>query len=91
MDFFDAVRERRSIRAFSSAPVETEKTKRILTAANDAPSAGNLQAYLAVNSVNLVPVADAKCAGCFLDRERHLYWTESRNPVQIEFRGTGHQ
>jgi len=45
MDFFDAVRERRSIRAFSSAPVETEKTKRILTAANDAPSAGNLQAY----------------------------------------------
>lgn len=45
MDFFDAVKERRSVRAFSSQPVEPEKTKRILEAANDAPSAGNLQAY----------------------------------------------
>jgi len=45
MDFFDAVKARRSVRAFSSVPVEAEKTKRILEAANDAPSAGNLQAY----------------------------------------------
>ncbi len=45
MDFFDAVKERRSIRAFSPAPVEAEALRKILAAANDAPSAGNLQAY----------------------------------------------
>jgi len=45
MDFFEAVRERHSVRSFSSQPVEPEKTKRILQAADDAPSAGNLQAY----------------------------------------------
>lgn len=45
MDFFDAVKERRSVRAFSSLAVEAEKTNKILHAANNAPSAGNLQAY----------------------------------------------
>jgi hypothetical protein len=60
-------------------------------APNAEPPAGNLQAYLAVNSVNLVPVAGANCSDCFLDHERHLYWTQSENPVQIEFQGMGHQ
>jgi nitroreductase len=45
MDFFELMRGRRSIRAYKTQPVEEEKLKRILVAANGAPSAGNLQAY----------------------------------------------
>jgi nitroreductase len=45
MDFFDVVRRRRSIRAFKSQPVEAEKLQRLLESLNQAPSAGNLQAY----------------------------------------------
>jgi nitroreductase len=61
MDFFDVIRERRSIRRFESRPVEEEKLRAILEAANIAPSAGNLQAYeiFAVGS----PEALARLAG----------------------------
>jgi nitroreductase len=45
MDFFDVIRTRRSIRVFDGRPVEEEKLRAILEAANAAPSAGNLQAY----------------------------------------------
>jgi nitroreductase len=45
MDFFEVVKDRRSIRAFKSQPVEEDKLQRILEAINRAPSAGNLQAY----------------------------------------------
>ena len=45
MEFFDAVQSRHSIRAFKSQPVEPEKLRAILDAANRAPSAGNLQGY----------------------------------------------
>ncbi len=45
MDYFDVVRERRSIRRFERRPVEEEKLSAVLEAANAAPSAGNLQAY----------------------------------------------
>ena len=45
MDFFDLVRARRSIRAYKRQEVEEDKLRRILEAANRAPSAGNLQAY----------------------------------------------
>ena len=45
MDFFDVVRARHSIRAFTAQPIEPEKLQTILDAANRAPSAGNLQAY----------------------------------------------
>ena len=45
MEFFDVVRTRRSIRVFDGRPVEEEKIRAILEAANAAPSAGNLQAY----------------------------------------------
>jgi nitroreductase len=44
-DFFEVIRTRRSIRAFAPLPVEEEKLQSVLTAANQAPSAGNLQAY----------------------------------------------
>ncbi len=45
MEFFDIINRRRSVRAYSSKPVEEEKLKRVIQAANMAPSAGNLQAY----------------------------------------------
>jgi nitroreductase len=46
MDFFELIHSRRSIRAYTSAAVEEAKITRILEAANHAPSAGNLQAYV---------------------------------------------
>lgn len=45
MDYFQAITQRRSIRAFQPKPIEPDKLNRILDAANAAPSAGNLQAY----------------------------------------------
>lgn len=45
MVFFELIRARRSIRAYKPQVVEEDKLRRILEAANGAPSAGNLQAY----------------------------------------------
>jgi nitroreductase len=45
MDFFDVVKNRRSVRAYAGRPVEQEKLDSILQAAGQAPSAGNLQAF----------------------------------------------
>jgi nitroreductase len=45
LQFFEVINRRRSVRAYSSKPVEEEKLKQIFQAANMAPSAGNLQAY----------------------------------------------
>ncbi len=45
MEWFDLVRARHSVRAFEAQPIEPEKLQAILEAANQAPSAGNLQAY----------------------------------------------
>jgi len=45
MDFFTVLRERHSVRSFAERPVEPEKLRALLEAANRAPSAGNLQAY----------------------------------------------
>jgi nitroreductase len=45
MDFFDVMQNRRSVRAYAARKVEEEKLHSVLTAANQAPSAGNLQAY----------------------------------------------
>jgi nitroreductase len=61
MEFFEVVRTRRSIRVFDGRPVEEEKIRAILEAANTAPSAGNLQAY----EIYLVkdPIARGRLAG----------------------------
>ena len=45
MEFFQAVRERQSIRAFKPLPIEPEKLDALFEAVNRAPSAGNLQAF----------------------------------------------
>jgi nitroreductase len=45
MEFSELIKQRRSIRVFTKQAVEEGKLQEILTAANIAPSAGNLQAY----------------------------------------------
>jgi len=45
MRFFEIVKKRRSIRSFLPGPVAEDELRRILEAANAAPSAGNLQSY----------------------------------------------
>jgi nitroreductase len=78
MDFFEAVKTRRSIRAFQSRPVEEEKMDRIIEAVNLAPSAGDLQAY------EIIVVKDSR-------RKRELaeaageQWFVSEAPVCLVF------
>ena len=45
MELFEVIRQRYSVRAFKNAPIGEQAEKAILEAANNAPSAGNLQAY----------------------------------------------
>lgn len=45
MDLFQAIRVRQSVRAYQDRQIESEKLEAVLAAANQAPSAGNLQAY----------------------------------------------
>ena len=45
MDFFDLIVKRQSIRSFTEQKVPEKDIKKILEAANRAPSAGNLQGY----------------------------------------------
>ncbi len=45
MDWFELLRSRHSVRVFHQTPVDREKLQRILEACNQAPSAGNLQAF----------------------------------------------
>lgn len=45
MDLFETIQARQSVRAYQARDIEEEKLEAILSAANQAPSAGNLQAY----------------------------------------------
>lgn len=45
MDVFEAIENRRSIRAFFEKPVREEQVKRLIEAAINAPSAGNIQPW----------------------------------------------
>ncbi|HCJ11170.1 MAG TPA: nitroreductase, partial [Clostridiales bacterium] len=45
MDVFEAIAGRRSIRSYVPMPVPEEKLRRVLEAAQKAPSAGNRQEY----------------------------------------------
>ncbi len=45
MELLEVIRARHSVRAYQNRAVEREKLKSLLTAASQAPSAGNLQAY----------------------------------------------
>jgi len=41
MEFKEVIKRRRSVRAFTSRPIEENKIKEILGVVNSAPSAGN--------------------------------------------------
>lgn len=58
MELFDAMERRYSVRAFRKKPVDDAALQSILHAANDAPSAGNRQAY------EIVVVRDADRKQC---------------------------
>jgi nitroreductase len=45
MDFFEVLKKRHSVRRFKEKKIEKDKIRKLLEAANSAPSAGNLQAY----------------------------------------------
>jgi nitroreductase len=45
MNVFETINARQSVRAYQAKPVEQEKLEAVLKAINQAPSAGNLQAY----------------------------------------------
>jgi len=45
MEFQEVIRQRQSVRAFTTQPVEEWKPQKILETVNAAPSAGDLQAY----------------------------------------------
>ncbi len=45
MELFEVMGKRCSVRKYLAKPVEEQKLKKILEAVNEAPSAGNLQAY----------------------------------------------
>jgi len=45
VEFIDVITQRRSVRRFQSKALDSERLRKILEAANCAPSAGNLQAY----------------------------------------------
>jgi nitroreductase len=45
MNLFETINARQSVRAYQAKPVEPEKLQTVLKAINQAPSAGNLQAY----------------------------------------------
>lgn len=45
MDFFELISTRHSVRAFNDEPINEDVVEKILSAANSAPSARNLQSY----------------------------------------------
>jgi nitroreductase len=45
MNLFQAIQARQSVRAYQSKDIEPDKLEAVLSAANQSPSAGNLQAY----------------------------------------------
>lgn len=58
MEFFEVLKARHSVRAYTAQPIEPEKVQAILEAANRAPSAGNKQSY----EIFVVKSREALCA-----------------------------
>ena len=78
MDFFAVVQKRRSVRAYAQKTVDEDKLRRLLEAVNQAPSAGDLQAY----EVVVVSDPDAKAA---LARAAHGQDFISEAPLVLVF------
>jgi nitroreductase len=66
MDFYDVIRQRRSIRSFKSDPVPDEAVERIISAVDQAPSACNLQPFT-VKLIRNKELKNALAASCRQD------------------------
>ncbi|MBI5652809.1 MAG: nitroreductase family protein [Chloroflexi bacterium] len=64
MEFFETIRARHSIRAFTAQAIESAAIDAIINAANVAPSAGNLQGY-EIFAVTHRAVLSALCRASF--------------------------
>ncbi len=95
-DFFDVVAARYSVRAYQKREVEPDLLRKILEAANLAPSAGNLQAYeivvvrdvdrkkaLAEAAVHQTFIAEAPVVMVFLANPARSQWRYGRRGAQL--------
>ena len=78
MDLFETIRQRYSARAYHDKPVSEEALRSILQAANDAPSAGNLQ------PVEVVVVRDSAKRRA-LAKTSYEQWFIAQAPVVLVF------
>ena len=67
MQFFEVVEQRRSVRAFTQTPIESQKLETILATARLAPSAGDLQPYR-IAVIDEVDAKEALAAAAFDQR-----------------------
>jgi nitroreductase len=67
VDFFELIESRYSVRAYSSQPVEDEKLRLVLRAAQVAPTAANLQPFRLI-------VRHTRCKETDLGRLYHREW-----------------
>ncbi len=78
MDLFEALKERYSVRAYQDRPVPEEALRTVLQAANDAPSAGNLQPF------EIIVVRDAATRRA-LAKTSYEQWFVAQVPVVLVF------
>jgi len=78
MELFETLRERYSVRAYKDKPVPEEALRAILQAANDAPSAGNLQPF------EIIVVRDAEKRR-ILAKTSHEQWFIAEAPLSLVF------
>ena len=78
MELFETLKERYSVRAYKDKPVPEEALRAILQAANDAPSAGNLQPF------EIIVVRDAEKRRT-LARTCHEQWFIAEAPMVLVF------
>lgn len=88
MDFYDVIRQRRSIRSFKSDPVPDEAVERIISAVDQAPSACNLQPFT-VKLIRNKELKNALAASCRQDfpREAPLILAVIAHPQNAWNRG----
>ena len=75
MDFYDVIRKRRSVRAYRRDPIEEDKLRRVLEAAQVAPTAANRQ------PIRIYVVRDARLRERLLEVYSQKWFTDA--PVII--------
>jgi nitroreductase len=78
MELFETLKQRYSVRAYKDRPVPEEALRAVLQAANDAPSAGNLQPF------EIIVVRDAETRRA-LAKTSYEQWFVAEAPVVLVF------